>query len=229
MASDNYLLQSDLQIPYEAPKALEFCLYVKKFFKIPDENCLNLGDEIDSFHGGGYPKGADYDTTPKQELDIARDKLKLWYDAFPKMRVCISNHGLRWVRKAYHAEIPSQLIRDYKEIINAPRYWHWADKWIIKTKHPFAITHGMGYSGKDGHRNAAIDFGMSTAIGHLHANAGISYIRTETQKIWAFNTGCLIDVNSFAFKYGQYNRLKPALGIGVVINNGSTPIWIPYE
>lgn len=223
-----FLAISDAQIPFHAHGALDFCLYLKRHYKIPDENVLNVGDELDQFHGGMYPKGADYEMTPNQELKAAKEILKEWYAAFPKMKLAISNHGLRWVRKASHAEIPSQLIRDYRQIIEAPEGWQWQEEWIIPTKHPFRMIHGMGYSGRNGARNAAIDAGMSTLIGHLHSYAGIDYITTQRLLIWAFNCGCLIDIEAFVYAYGKYNRQKPCLGAGVIFGEGSTPIWLPY-
>ncbi len=188
-----------------------------------------MGDELDQFHGGAYPKGSDYEMTPNQELSAAKEILKEWYAHFPKMKLAVSNHGIRWVKKAAHAEIPSQLLRDYRQIIEAPDGWQWQEEWKIPTKNPFRMVHGMGYSGKDGARNAAIDAGMSTVIGHLHSYAGIHYINTQSLKMWGFNVGCLIDAESFAFAYGKYNRQKPCIGAGVICNQGSTPIWIPYR
>lgn len=230
MPSNSWLIVSDTQKPYEAEKALSLCLYVKKHFKIPDENCLHAGDELDAFHGGLYPKGTEYTHTPSGEIAIAKQKMKEWYAAFPKMKVAISNHGLRWLKKATAAEIPSELLRQYREVFEAPIGWQWKEEWIIDCKHPWRLIHGMGYSGKDGARNAALDSGMSTAIGHLHSHAGISYIKTQGRKetIWGFNVGSLIDIESFAFKYGKYSRAQPCLGIGVVLEDGKMPIWVPY-
>jgi hypothetical protein len=113
-------------------------------------------------------------------------------------------------------------MRTYQEVINAPKGWVWQDEWIIKAKYPFRVVHGMGYSGANGARNAAIDAKMSTAIGHLHSHAGVSYIQTQghNQTIWGMNTGCLIDPDSFAFHYGKYSRNKPILSLGVVLDDG---------
>lgn len=195
---------------------------------------MHVGDELDQFHGGMYEKGSEYELTPKQELKAAKEILKEWYATFPKMKLAISNHGLRWIKKAAHAEIPSQLLRDYRQVIEAPEGWQWREEWIIPTKHRFRMIHGMGYSGRNGARNAAIDAGMSTVIGHLHSFAGIDYINTQITDpyafpMWAFNTGCLIDPESFAYSYGKYNRQKPCLGVGIIFNEGSTPLWVPYR
>lgn len=227
---------SDLQIPFEAERALEFCVYLAKHYKIPKEHILNVGDELDCYHGGRWPKDPDGKFSASGELATSKAKLREWYEAFPEMKLAISNHGLRWVRKASGAEIPSQLMRSYQEIIEAPPGWEWRPRWKFDTKHPFHMIHGMGYSGKDGHRNAAIDSGASTVIGHLHSHAGISYLRTGDAgahhgglKIWAANAGCLIDPTQYAFDYGKESRFKPAVGCLIIFNQGSTPMWVPYD
>jgi hypothetical protein len=224
-----FLILSDDQKPYQAHRSLEFCFYAKKHYGIPDENVIHVGDEIDSFHGGMYPKGADYPHTPREEIKIVRDMLKEWGAVFPKMKLCISNHGTRWIKKASNAELPSDVLRSYQEIFETPEGWKWQEEWRVHTKSPFRVIHGCGYSGKDGHRNAAIDGGISTCIGHLHSHAGICYLRTQGLKIWGFNVGSLIDVEAYAFNYGKYNRMKPCLGIGVVLDQGRTPLWLPYD
>lgn len=226
---DNYLLISDTQIPYEAKHALKFCKYLQKHFKVPKENVIHVGDETDQFHASNFPKGADYPHTPGEELQLAVDRLKEWYRAFPIMRLAISNHGIRWAKRASDASIPSQLLKSYKEVIQAPKAWQWFDEILVKTKHPFRVIHGMGYSGALGHRQAAIDAGISTAIGHLHSFAGVTRVTTATKSIWAMNTGSLIDQDAYAFQYAKYGRLKATLGASVVLNQGSTPVWIPYD
>jgi hypothetical protein len=224
------LVVPDLQIPFEAERALEFCLYLKKHYGIVDENVLNVGDELDCYHGGRWPKDPNGAYSSVGELDASKRKLKEWYKAFPLMKLAISNHGLRWVRKATAAEIPEQMLRSYQEIIDAPEGWRWQAEWkFTNIKHPFRMVHGLGYSGINGHRNAAIDSGMSTIIGHLHSHAAVSYLRTlGGLKIWACNAGSLIDPEAYAFEYGKESRLKPCLGAVVIFNEGSTPLFIPY-
>jgi len=220
---------SDTQIPFEHEKALPFSLSVKKHYKVPDDNCIHIGDELDCYFGGRWPKDPDGRFSATGELAESKRRLLEWYKAFPVMMVCISNHGLRWVKKASAAEIPSQLMRSYTEIIEAPSGWVWKEEWNIPTKNPFRAIHGMGYSGQNGHRLAAIDAGISTCIGHLHSHAGISYVRTQNQRIFGFNVGCLIDSQQYAFSYGKESRFKPCLGVGIIAGSGSTPIWIPLE
>lgn len=224
-----YLIVPDLQIPFEHENALKFCLSLKRHYRVPDENIYCVGDETDQHHGGLYPKNPNALHSPLGELNATRQKLREWYAAFPEMKLATSNHGLRWLKKASAAEIPAQLMRTYREVIDAPPGWRWQDAWVVKDRHPFRIIHGLGYSGMNGHRNAAIDGGISTVIGHLHAHAGISYVRTEGLSIWGMNAGCLVDVAAYAFDYGKWSRFKPALAAAMVFNGGSTPVLFPLD
>lgn len=231
MSSKNsYLIISDLQIPFAAEHALKFVKSVYKEFRIPKENVLCVGDEVDSYFGSMYSKSPNISYSASQEIKDTKDQIRAWADAFPIMRLATSNHGQRWVKKLEACEIPSQLIRPYREIIGAPRTWQWKDEWVIKTKHPFRMVHGCGYSGANGAKNAVVDSKVSTVIGHLHSHAGISYVHTmgSNGTLWGFNAGCLINPEAFCFSYGIHNRHKPILGIGVIADNGFRPMFIPY-
>ncbi len=143
-------------------------------------------------------------------------------------RVAISNHGIRWASKAYDSFIPSEIIRPYKEIIEAPQGWSWHEEVIVKAKYPFRMIHGVGYSGMMGARNAAIDAGMSTVIGHIHSHAAVNFISTGKSQIWSMNAGCMIDQGAMAFNYSKNMRFKATLSIGVVVSDGKLPIVIPF-
>lgn len=224
-----YAIISDLQIPYEHKHALDFVKRICREFRIPKENMICIGDETDQYFASQYPKDADAQMDPRKELQLGRDRLKAWWSAFPCMMVCNSNHGLRWLAKAFDCYIPSEVIRPYKDLFGLPDSWQYRDSWLIKEKHPFRAIHGMGYSGMAGARNAAIDGHISTVIGHLHAHASAMHIKNDGLAIWGMNVGCLIDCESFAFKYGRYSRFKPMLSMGIVLNHGSTPLVVPYE
>lgn len=216
-----------MQLPFENPKALSFCAHLKNHFKIPDENCICVGDETDQYFAGLYKRSPDADHTANTEIASANYRLEQWYAAFPKMKVCISNHATRWAKKAFEADIPEQVLRPYRELIKAPDGWQWAKYWDIETANRFRVIHGMGYSGMNGHRTAALDLGLSVVMGHLHAHAGTATIQVEGSKRWGMNVGCLIEPEAYAFHYGKDCRFKPTLGTGVVLDNGRVPFWIP--
>ena len=219
-----------MQIPFEHPDALKFCKDLKRAYRIPNENCLCVGDEVDHYYGSLYKKDPNADLTANQEIAQTRDTLQKWYKAFPEMKVANSNHQQRWFKKFLDAEIPSQLMRSYRELIDAPPGWRWRDKWNIKgEKATFMMQHGHGYSGMNGHRTAALMNGCSTVIGHLHSHAGINHVRTNGLSIWGFNTGSLICKDAFAFHYNKNDKFKPCIGAGVILDGGRTPLWIPLE
>lgn len=223
-----WLVISDLQMPFEAARALPFCRAVVREFGISPDNILNVGDETDQYFGGMWEKDPDATDTPTGEIKRTLDKLKAWYSAFPKMRLAKSNHGSRWERKAFSAQIPSILMKKYQEVIKAPDGWQWADYWEIKAAHPFRVMHGIGYEGQLGFRNAAINLGMSVVMGHAVVG-GIAHIRTPGLSRWGMCVGCLIDRSAYAFHYAKNDRWAPFLGVGVVIDDGKTPILLPYE
>lgn len=229
-SSKPFAIFSDDQKPYEAHGALKWLQYVVRHYGVPDENIVHVGDETDQFHGGQWPKGADYDHTPNQEIKITREKIQEWGAAFPKMKLCTSNHGMRWLKKASAAELPSQLLRSYEEFWNTPPGWVYKDQWVFDTlKHPFRVKHGIDLGGKTPYRVAAEIGVMSCAFGHLHSSAGIAHVVTDEKKIWGMNVGCLIDVEAYAFRYGKDHKFKPTLGVGLVFDQGRTPFWLPFD
>lgn len=224
------MIISDTQEPYTVDGAIRFCKKVQKEFKIPKENIIHVGDEVDQYWASRFPKDPDAIITARGELKIAREKMKEWYAAFPICDVAISNHGIRWLARAHDAYIPSEILRPYRELLEAPSGWRWHEEIRVKTKTPFRVIHGVGYSGINGHRNACIDAGISTAIGHLHSHAGVSHVCNGKKTIWGMNVGCLMDPEpTLANGYAKYSRHKGVLSCGVVIDDGLTPIVVPYE
>lgn len=224
------MILPDLHIPFEHEHALRFCKEVRKDFAIPFENVHCLGDETDQYNFGRWPKDPDRKHTANQEIEAVREKIRKWGAAFPLLDICESNHGTRIGARAFDADLPSQVIRSMEEIFEYPKDWKILPHIIVdagKTK--FRLQHGDGYSGPMGHRQAAIDNGMSTIIGHLHSNAGVSWFRSAGQEIWAVNSGCLIDIEAYAFRYGKHHRMKATVGVTVVLDGGRFPIWIPLR
>jgi hypothetical protein len=224
------LFISDLQIPFEASHALAFVKAVVKEFRIPRTAIYNVGDEVDAYWGGLWEKDPEAQHTTLSELEDARRRLRKWYAAFPEMKLATSNHGQRWVRKAAHAGIPASLLKAYRDILEAPPGWQWRDHWTITmAKAPVHLFHGVGYSGPTAYRQVAIDKGTNVVFGHLHANAGIAHVTTDTGRRWGMNVGCLIDAKAYAFNYAKHSKFQPWLGVGVVVDGGMTPLLVPYE
>lgn len=235
--NDRYLIISDLQLPFEHPKALEFCLQVKKHFKIPKTNILCVGDETDQYYGSQWKHNPNATHTALSEISETKERLAPWYDAFPIMRLAISNHGTRWQRKALECEIPSILMRRYEEVLGCPNTWKWQQQWLIRTKHPFLMEHGDRFGGKYPHIDALHTNKISTVIGHHHCIAGVSHTNTvgfDYQEDvglygWGMAVGSFIDFQKYAFEYGHKARNKPMLGVGVVVDQGKTALYLPYN
>lgn len=224
------LFISDTQIPFEAYGALPFIKAVQREFRIQKDAIFHVGDELDCYYAGSWDKDPDATHTAISELEESRQKLRRWFKAFPQMKLAISNHGIRWVKKASQAGIPSQILRAYHEIVGAPDGWQWREHWNIRmSKTNVYMFHGVGYGGTYAYRQAAIDKGTNVVFGHLHANAGIAHVVTDASERWGMNVGCLVDPKAYAFKYGRDFKFKPWLGVGVVIDGGLTPMLIPYE
>jgi hypothetical protein len=225
-----WLVIPDLQIPFEHPRALEFCKQLAKHYGVPKENVLCVGDETDQYFGSLYEHDPDAKHTPASEIAESIERLREWYAAFPICKVAISNHGVRWARKASSAGIPSVMMRSYKQIIEAPNAWTWEQRHVIDMgKAKVILTHGMEYGGKNAIRQAVELESHNVVFGHHHSVAGVIPVVTPSQSKWAMGVGCLIDVDAYAFAYGKYNRFKPCLGAGVIFDGGRTAHWIPLH
>lgn len=216
------LVIPDLHTPLEHPDAFNFIKLVAKTHK-PQE-IISLGDECDQHAlSSKYAHDPDGDSAGA-EMHRAVEHLLPWYKLFPKVKVCTSNHGTRAYKTAMAAGLPNVFLRDLKKVLEAPRGWQWADKWIVDNIH---FQHGEGYSGKTAAVNSAIDNMESTVIGHLHSHAGIHYHATREKMIWGFNSGCLIDISAYVFAYGKNSRYKPTLGCGII--RYGIPYFIPMQ
>lgn len=225
---ENYLFIPDTQDPFSHPDALPFCRYLKRHYKISDENIIHAGDEEDQYHGSLYKKNPDALHTPTSELKEVRERFKAWYSEFPKMKLCESNHGGRWLKKALDADIPSELLRKHRDVLEAPEGWVWQKRWIIEgSKRRFMAEHGDDWGGQQPHVQAAMHNGISTIMGHHHSLADIRFLVTAMQQMWACVSGSLIDFDQYAFEYAKKNKLKPVSGATVILNGGAIPMFHP--
>lgn len=225
-----YLVVPDLQAPFHAPDALGFCERVRREFGIPKDNVLFVGDEVDNFHGKGFDKKPDPDAehTPRQELRAAVDELRRWYSTYPVARLAVSNHGTRYERRAAEAEISSQWMRLYRDVIEAPEGWRWQDTWLIQaSKHPFMMEHG--HEGKSSTEAKVLENGYSTVHGHFTKATYVRVTNRHGRSLWGACTGALIDFDTYAFKYAKKYPRKPDNGCMVILDGGRIPVHIPYD
>lgn len=209
----------DLHLPHEHIDALEFLKAVKNKYK--PTIIVNQGD----FEDWGSISMHDHDPdglSAGHELQLLRVQAKPYFKLFPKMFICTSNHGSLPFRRAFKYGMPKDLLRGYREIIQAPKGWVWADHWEIDG---VIYEHGDPFSGQNAAIKAAEQNMQSTVIGHVHSFAGIQYSANSKHLIFGFNTGCLINRDAYAFAYAKKIKRKPILGCGII--DHGVPTFVP--
>lgn len=211
MPNECVLVIPDTHHPFEHADALSFLKALKR--SVGPTKIVHLGDEAD-MHAFSTSFAPDPDGfSPGKELEETVKHLKPWYREFPRALVCHSNHTSRPFRKAFQFGLPQKLFRTYREFLEAPMGWDWADHHVIDGVY---YEHGEGASGQNGAIRIALQSMRSTVIGHIHAFAGISWAANTRHLVYGFNVGCLIDKDKYAFAYGKNLRHKPILGAGIV-------------
>lgn len=226
---ESYLIISDTQEPFGLKGGVEFALRVAREHRVPEGNVYHVGDEADLYAFSKFLRSPEAPHTPRAELQALRDRMGAWYRAFPDVRVCRSNHVDRLLKRAAEAGLPSQVLRVWSDLIGAPPGWQWADHWRVQaSRQPFLVEHGHhGSQALTQWRLRALANGLPTVFGH-QVQAGVLPVRTAHSASWAMCVGALIDRDAVAFEYGKPLTWQPCLGVGVVVDGGRTPIWVPY-
>jgi predicted phosphodiesterase len=200
------LVIGDLHEPFCLDGYLDFCKETYQNF-----NCnkvVFIGDVIDNHYSSYHESSAD-GLGGKYELEQAIKKLSKWYKAFPIADVTLGNHDRIIIRKAQTSNIPSKWIKEYREVLETPKWNFVTDVYYDGVRY----VHG-DKSGKP--RMAAKRDMVSTVSGHYHTDFYVEWLFGKTRAIFALATGCGIDSKSYAMSYMQGGK-KEAIGCGVVI------------
>ena len=214
---ENILIIGDIHAPFELDGYLKFC---KDTYK--EYNCnrvIFIGDIIDN-HFSSYHETDANGLGGKDELDLAVKRISKWYKAFPIADVIIGNHDRIIMRKAQSSAIPTKWIREYKEVLDTPN-WNFTDS---VTYNEVLYIHGEGGTARSRMKKDL----NSVVQGHLHTQAYCEHLVGSNFKIFGMQVGCGIDNKAYAMAYAK-NYGKPAIGCGVVLNNGKTPINVLME
>lgn len=205
------LVVGDLHEPFSHAKYLDFCIDTYNSF-----NCnkvVFIGDLVDNHatsNWGADPEGK----SAVDELEFAVEKLKLWYRRFPEASVLYGNHCTRAFKKAFKAGLPPKWLKEFNELIEAPKKWKFFDRLFIDS---VLYEHGT-QSGDMAAVNAARNHRCSYVQGHAHSFAGVRYLASaDGSTIFAANVGCGIDENAYAFAYGKSESRRPVISCGVVL------------
>ena len=207
------LVLSDMHVPYHHPDTYAFLAALKKKYK--PTRVVSVGDEVDkhamSFHDSDpdLPSAGD-------ELTTAIKQLKPLYKLFPKVDLIDSNHGSMLYRKGKHHGIPRKYLRDYGDILEAPRGWKWYNDLLlpIANNNEAYFHHGLS---KDVMKVVA-QRGLCVVQGHYHTEFRIGYLGNPNHLLWGMNVGCSIDSASLAFAYDRTNLGRPVIGHGIILN-----------
>jgi hypothetical protein len=203
----NILVLSDMHHPYAHPDLVPFLKALKKKHKFDKIVCI--GDEVDFHALSFHDSDPDLDSAGT-ELRQAIDSLQPIYKMFPKVSVVDSNHGSMVYRKGKANGIPKAALRQYREVLQAPKGWEWTFDLKINTPlGPVYICHGK--TGTPG--RLASQYGMSCVQGHFHEKAQITYISTPEKLMFDAHTGCLADDSSLALGYNKVNPKRPIVSL----------------
>lgn len=207
----------DLHCPFQHIDALPFLQEVEREYE-PDET-VALGDEVDFHSFSRWPKDPD-GLSPGGELRAAIEALIPFYVAFPKVKVCVSNHTIRPHKLMKLTGLPAAMLPAYSTMLNAPDGWTWHEHVIIDN---VRYMHGdQGKGGMNGWTKNSEVYHQSVVVGHWHSKAGVYY----DSAMFNVNAGCLIDPTAYAFDYARHSHKKPNLGC-VIVTEGRKATFIP--
>jgi len=205
------LVIPDIHLPPAHPQALNFCRDLRRRYKT--NKVVFIGDVFDMGAISFYVKNPNCPSA-SDEFVMAREAIKPWVKAFPEAIVTVGNHDERIIRVAESVGIPEAFLRSYTKLFNTPN-WSWVYDTIIDDVYYF---HGTGSSGIYPAFNAARKMLMSVVQGHNHSCSGIKYLVNPRKRIFAVDTGCLIDIQAHQFIYNKHQKQRPVLSAAVVID-----------
>jgi len=201
----------DTHEPVSRPGYLNF---VQDTFDAWDvDTIVHIGDLVD-WHGISFWTKQPECPGPKDEYELAKERVNKWTKVFPKVKICIGNHDERPARLARSVNIPDFMLKPYSDLWGTPK-WEWDFNYIIDG---VLYKHGTGMGGIHPAWNLMTRNKMSVIIGHCHSRAGIKWSANPIQRFFAMDVGCGIDEKSWQFAYGRDIIERPILSCGIVID-----------
>lgn len=206
------LVIGDLHEPFCLDGYLEHCKV--QYDEYECNEVVLIGDVVDN-HFASYHETDPDGFSGGDELALAIFKIKKWYETFSKATWILGNHDRLINRKAMTGGLSKKWIKPYNEVLEVPG-WTMTEEYVLND---VQYIHGEGGTARSRMRKDL----MSTVQGHLHTQAYIEYGVGKNYKIYGFQVGCGIDNKSFSMAYAK-NFPKPAIGCGVILEDGKVPI-----
>lgn len=203
----NLLVIPDMHFPYQHPDTVTFLAALQEKYKFDRVVCT--GDEIDAHAMSFHDHDADLPSAG-HELEAAIKGLQELYKIFPKMDIAESNHGSMFIRKAKHHGIPVNVLKSYREILQAPEGWNWHFEIKVQLSNGKSVLIHHAYSSNV--LQASKQRGMSCIFGHHHSMQSIQYWKNYDDWYFAAFAASLVDETSLAMAYGKNIMNRPLLG-----------------
>jgi len=208
------LVISDLHAPYYHQDTIPFLTAIKELFK-PDHIVLT-GDEADYHCLSFHDTDPDLPFSPSSELEKTIEYLKPLYELFPKADILESNHGSMAYRKGKHHGIPRHILKDYRDVLEAPKTWKWHPELTITLSdgRDCYFVHGKSADGL----KLSQSMSCNSVQGHFHQQASIRYFNSPKGVMWSLISGCMIDDISMAFAYNKLQLNRPMLACAIILD-----------
>lgn len=209
------LVIGDLHAPATHPGYLSFCQDIGEAWGC--DRTVFIGDVADWHRISRHVKNAS-SKGAQGEYREAKAVLAKWYKVFPDADVTEGNHDRRIIRAAWDAEIPEDALKTYNELWGTPKWrWHQGDKAYVEID-GVHYTHGTTASGSQPALGLARLMGQSVVCGHFHKWGGVAWVCRPNVRRFGMDTGCGIDDQHPAMRYGVEFANKCVLSCGVVID-----------
>lgn len=204
----------DMHQPFTDKDYLQFLINTFREWNV--DTVVNIGDSVDLSTLSRHISEADAYGV-KDELEMAKENLRDYYDVFPYMKCCLGNHPQRLIQRASDSGIPAVCIKSLEELFDIPKTWEIGETWTLNG---VLFTHGTQFNSRNILTTVSSYTDKSICVGHQHSLLGVVYNRNLFNKeSFALAVGCGIDESKYAFRYGKNNKMKPVLGCGIVINS----------
>ena len=205
------LVIGDVHEPAAHPGYLAFCQHLEE--KWQPDRVVFIGDLLD-MHAVSFHASEPDALGAEDEAEQTRRLVAAWHEAFPSATVTIGNHDERVHRMASSVNIPARFIRKFADVWGTPT-WKWVRDVVIDK---VTYVHGTGFGGATPALNAAKKSMGSIVCGHVHSVGGVHWAAGPTARIFGLDTGCGVDIEHAAMRYGRNMLTKPILSAGVVID-----------